>query len=124
MRMPDVYRTEFVPAHPESVWELVSDLPRMGELSPEATGGRWVQGDGPVVGAVFKGTNAQGKRSWSSKATVTRATRGRCFEIRARVFGMAVADWAYDLEEVAGGTQVTQSWKDRRGSCSSAPGRS
>ena len=41
-----------VQAPPERVWELVSDITRAGEWSPEATGGRW-RGDatGPAVGA-------------------------------------------------------------------------
>jgi Polyketide cyclase / dehydrase and lipid transport len=29
-------------ASPEVLYEMVSDLPRMGEWSPENTGGRWV----------------------------------------------------------------------------------
>ena len=112
--MPTLTRSEVVPATPEAVWEVVSDLPRMGELSPEATGGSWVKGDGPAVGSVFKGTNAQGKRSWSTKAQVTRSAQGRGFEFHVRAFGFPVADWAYDLEEVPGGTRVTESWTDRR----------
>lgn len=113
--MATVTRSETVPASPEAVWAVVSDLPGMGSLSPEAVGGTWVKGDGPAVGSVFKGRNKNGKRSWSTKATVTRSTPGRGFEIHVRSFGMAVSDWAYDLEDVEGGTRVTESWTDRRG---------
>jgi carbon monoxide dehydrogenase subunit G len=113
--MPTVSRTQTVAAAPEDVWAVVADLPRMGELSPEATGGSWVKGDGPVVGSVFKGKNKQGRRAWSTKAIVTRAAPGRGFEIHVRSFGMAVADWAYDLEAVPEGTRVTETWTDRRG---------
>ena len=43
------------------LYDLVSDLPRMGEWSPENTGGKWVNGAaGPVVGARFKGSNKSG----------------------------------------------------------------
>ena len=39
------------PAH--DVFALVSDLTRMGEWSPENTGGKWVKGStGPALGAV------------------------------------------------------------------------
>ncbi|MBJ7509613.1 MAG: SRPBCC family protein, partial [Ilumatobacteraceae bacterium] len=31
-----------VNATPQAVWALVSDLPRMGEWSPENQGGEWV----------------------------------------------------------------------------------
>ena len=54
-----------VSASPERVYELVSDLPRMGEWSPENTGGKWVKGaTGPAVGALFEGTNRLGKKKW------------------------------------------------------------
>ena len=43
-------------------WALVTDLPRMGEWSPENQGGSWVKGVGPSLGAVLKGMNKNGKR--------------------------------------------------------------
>ena len=47
--------TKVIAATPERVYELVSDLPRMGEWSPENTGGSWIKGaTGPAVGAKFK----------------------------------------------------------------------
>ena len=40
-----------IAATPEVVWALVSDLPRMGDWSPENDGGEWVKGaTGPAVG--------------------------------------------------------------------------
>ena len=36
--------TETIAADPGALYDLVSDLCRMGEWSPEATGGRWVGG--------------------------------------------------------------------------------
>ncbi|MCU1691399.1 MAG: hypothetical protein JWM64_490 [Frankiales bacterium] len=104
-----------VAATPEAVWALVSDLPGMGRLSPEATGGRWVKGGGPVVGAVFRGSNAQGRRRWSTTATVVEAEPGRAFAFEVSSLGLAVARWAYALEPVAGGCRVTETWHDRRG---------
>ena len=42
--------TKVIAAAPERVYELVSDLPRMGEWSPENTGGTWIKGaKGPAV---------------------------------------------------------------------------
>lgn len=113
--MTTVTRTAVVNATPSDVWDVISDLPNMGALSPEATGGEWVKGDGPAVGSVFKGTNASGSKSWSTKATVTRSAPGRGFEIHVKAFGQPVADWAYDLSPAPeGGTVVTESWTDRR----------
>lgn len=61
-----------VQAPPERVWELVSDITRAGEWSPEATGGRW-RGDatGPAVGARFTGGNRHGRIRWSTHCRVT-----------------------------------------------------
>ena len=39
-------------------YDMVSDLRRMGEWSPENRGGAWIKGArGPAVGARFKGSN-------------------------------------------------------------------
>lgn len=47
-----------VSASPEKVWSLVTDLPRMGEWSPENLGGEWLDGaTGAAVGAKFRGNN-------------------------------------------------------------------
>ena len=37
-------------ASPEAVYDLVSDLPRMGEWSPENIGGEWQDGGSGKVG--------------------------------------------------------------------------
>lgn len=104
-----------VAAPPEQVWALVSDLPAMGRFSPESTGGRWVRGAGPAVGSVFRGTNAQGRRTWSTRSTVVEAEPGRrfCFDVSS--VGLAVARWSYDVAPTATGCLVTETWEDRRG---------
>ena len=37
-------------ASPETVYGMVSDITRMGEWSPEAVGGRWMDGGSGQVG--------------------------------------------------------------------------
>lgn len=107
--------TRVLPASPEQVYALISDLPRMGEFSPENTGGKWVKGaTGPAVGAKFKGTNAKGKKKWSTEAVVTTADPGKEFAFDVSAAGMAVAGWGFRLEPVDGGTKVTQYWEDHR----------
>lgn len=110
-----VSRSVDVAAPPERVWELVSDLPRMGEWSPENQGGRWVRGDGPAVGSVFVGTNRNGGRRWSTRCTVTRAERPSAFAFDVAAVGMPVARWSYEIEPTATGCRVTETWTDRRG---------
>ena len=52
-------------ASPEAVYDLVSDLPRMGEWSPENIGGEWQGGGSGKVGDRFLGHNRTRERSWS-----------------------------------------------------------
>src|SRR4051794_1621929 len=105
-----------IDAPADVVWSLVADLPRMGEWSPEATGGTWVKGaSGPAVGASFKGTNANGKRHWSTNATLTECDPGRSFVFEVSSVGLAVATWAYTFEPTDDGCTVTETWTDRRG---------
>ena len=102
-------------ATPERVYELVSDLPRMGEWSPENLGGAWVKGaTGPAVGAKFKGKNRKGGKRWSTISTVVTAEPATDFAFDVSVKGFAVARWGYRMEAVDGGTRVTEYWDDHR----------
>ena len=50
-----------IAASPEVLFDIVSDLPRMDELSPEHSGGTWLDGvSGPGFGAEFRGPNGNG----------------------------------------------------------------
>ena len=107
--------TRVFAATPERAYELISDLPRMGEFSPENTGGSWVKGaTGPTVGAKFKGTNAKGKKKWSTDATVTIADPGKEFAFDVTAAGMKVAGWGFAIEPAEGGAKVTHYWDDHR----------
>jgi uncharacterized protein YndB with AHSA1/START domain len=104
-----------IAAPPEKLWAMVSDITRMGEWSPENTGGRWLSGaTGAEPGAKFRGTNRRGRRTWKSVATVIDAEPGRRFSFRVDAAGFKVAEWAYAFEETATGCRVTETWKDRR----------
>jgi len=48
--------TVHIDAPAERVWELVSDITRIGEFSPETFEAEWLDGaDGPRAGARFRG---------------------------------------------------------------------
>ncbi len=107
--------TRDIAAPAEKVWTLVSDLPRMGEWSPENAGGKWVKGaSGPAPGAVFKGTNKNGVRRWSTTVTVVACEPGKVFEFAVTSGPLEVAKWRYEFEDNGSGCRVTESWEDRR----------
>ncbi|MCU1595672.1 MAG: hypothetical protein JWO12_3064 [Frankiales bacterium] len=113
-----------VDASADRVWGLVSDLPNMGKLSPENTGGTWRKGaTGPAVGARFHGSNRSGWRRWSTNVTVVRCAPGEEFAFRVTAGGLGVAEWAYTIVPESTGVTVTETWTDRRGSLMKALGR-
>ena len=113
--MADISVTREIAAPPERVWGLVSDMTRMGEGSPEATGGTWLQGAaGPAAGARFKGTNEAGGKRWATTCEVVECEPGERFSFRVTGGPFKVATWSYDFEPTEAGTRVTESWKDER----------
>lgn len=114
-----------VAAGPTALYEMVSDVPRMGEWSPENVGCTWLGGaTGPSVGARFKGKNQRGWRRWSTINEVVEADPGRTFAFRTTSFGLRVALWRYDFTgERDGPTTVTESWTDERGTIITVGGR-
>ena len=101
-----------VSAPPEKVYELVSDVTRMGEWSPETAKGEWIGGaTGPAVGARFKGTNKRGLMRWSTKPEVVAADAGREFTFVTKGMGPSTK-WSYRFEAAAdGGADVTESFE-------------
>jgi hypothetical protein len=114
--MTDVEVSETVNASPADVYAMISDLPRMGEWSPENTGGKWLRGaTGPAVGARFRGTNRAGFRFWATTVTVRAADVGRRFAFDVDVAGSPVSTWEYTFADHSdGGCVVTEKWTDRR----------
>jgi Polyketide cyclase / dehydrase and lipid transport len=97
------------------LYELITDLPRMGEWSPENTGGRWIVGDGPVVGARFKGTNRRNWLRWTTDAKVTKADPGKAFEFIVSLGPLKnLVTWGYRFEPNSTGTLVTEYHQDHR----------
>jgi uncharacterized protein YndB with AHSA1/START domain len=113
--MSDAEATTTIAADPVKVYNLVTDLPRMGEWSPENTGGRWVDGaTGATVGAKFRGNNKRGPLRWSTTVTVTEATPGKQFAFDVTYGPVPISHWSYTFEPSGDGCQVTESWVERR----------
>ena len=105
---------EVITARPELVWDLVADITRVGEWSPECIGAAWLGDPGrPESGARFTGRNriANGFE-YEVTCVVTEAER-------PRVFAWMVLDdsgdptgpsssWRYLIDPLPGGSRVRQ----------------
>lgn len=93
---------------PRDLYDMVSDVTRMGEWSPVCTACWWDDSDGPRVGAWFTGRNELPTREpWETRSLVVAASPGE--EFAFTVLGTWVR-WGYAFTPVPGGTQVTESW--------------
>lgn len=101
-------------SRPAALYEAVSDVGRMGEWSPEATGAKIIT-KGPVqAGSRFRGSNRKGWIHWSTQCVVVNAVPGEEFTFEVRVLGSPVARWSYHFSPIEGGTRVEESWTDLR----------
>jgi hypothetical protein len=107
--------TVHIQAAPDDVWDLVSDVTRIGELSPETFEAEWLDGaTGPRAGARFRGhvkRNGRGPTYWTV-CRVTESEPGRTFAFDVLGVGQRkVNSWRYDLEAADGGTDATESFR-------------
>ena len=104
-----------IAADATTLYELVTDVPRMGEWSPENHTCIWKEGfDRAVVGAQWTGDNKNGEVEWQTEAEVTEANPGQVFAFDAKAGDFVFSKWRYDFEPIEGGTRVTESWLDLR----------
>ena len=114
---PDVQVSTHVDASAEEVYDLVADLPRMGQWSPECTSVTWSGGaTAAVEGARFRGWNRRGPIRWFTDGVIVEAERGRALVFEVRGLGLRVARWGYRFEPDADGKgcTVTEEWTDQR----------
>lgn len=104
-----------VGASPQRLYELVADLPRMGEWSPECQQVEWTDGAvGPAPGARFVGHNRGGPGGlvrWSRRGRVLVADPGREFAFVTEEGGRESTVWRYRLDPTGEGTRVTESYE-------------
>lgn len=93
---------------PEDLYNMVSDVARIGEWSPVCKACWWDEGAGPEIGAWFTGRNELPERTWETRSRVVVADRGREF---AFVVEGNLARWGYTFTPIDGGTRVTESWE-------------
>lgn len=115
MTRADVVVHQIIAASPDALYDLVSDVTRMNEWSPETTSCRWLPpATGPAVSAQFRGTNRHGWRRWSTTCTVITAEPGRRFAFDVLSGRRSVSQWSYDFAAHGTRCRVVESWTDRR----------
>src|SRR6476659_9627519 len=99
-------------APPGPIWDLVSDVTKIGRYSPETFEAEWLDGaTGPAVGAHFRGHVKRNKRGpvlWL-ECGVTDAEPNRRFGFTVGPKGRVLNSWRYELAPAeGGGTDVTE----------------
>jgi uncharacterized protein YndB with AHSA1/START domain len=113
--MPDFESTISIDTTPEQLYAMVSDLPRMGEWSPECTRVTWSSGTTDAVpGARFIGHNRAGAVRWFTQGEVVHADPGRRFSFRIHFGPIPISLWTYTFLATETGCEVTESWTDHR----------
>jgi hypothetical protein len=93
---------------PRELYDMISDVTRMGQWSPVCAACWWDEGAGPRAGSWFTGRNEADGETWETRSVVVAAEPGREFAFQV---GGDRARWGYTFTPVGGGTRVTESWE-------------
>lgn len=106
----------YIEASPMALYDLVSDVTRTPQLSPEIVSCRWLDGaEGPAVGARFKAVNITPRgRKWSNKPVVVAAQPGREFAFARTEPFAGTVEWRYVFTPCGDGTRVVESYRVTR----------
>ena len=106
--------TVHMSAPADKVWDLVSDVTKIGLYSPETFEAEWLDGaTGPAVGAKFRGhvkRNGRGPVYWTV-CTVSECEAGKAFAFTVDAAGETVNTWRYAMAPAGDGTDVTESYQ-------------
>lgn len=101
-------------ASPAEVWDLVSDVTRIGEFSPETFEAEWLgSASGPAKGAKFRGhvkRNGIGPVYWTV-CKVVECDPERAFGFAVMMRRVPVNTWRYEITPTADGCDVTESFE-------------
>ncbi len=105
-----------IQASPQALYDLVADVTRIGERSPECYAARWLPGLPPhTVGARFRGQNRKGPIRWSRVCEIVTAEPGQEFAYRtiperADLSRRDSTTWSYRFTPGNTQTRVTHSY--------------
>jgi hypothetical protein len=95
---------------PSVVYELISDITRMGEYSPVCKACWWDEGASAQAGSWFTGRNETPERTWETHCEVVAAEPGREFTFVVNGAENGFARWSYTMQPAGDGTELTESW--------------
>jgi uncharacterized protein YndB with AHSA1/START domain len=107
-----------VEASPEVVYDLLADISRMGEWSPETYRAYWLgEATEARTGARFRGWNRMGPLRWCTDPIIECAERGRELSFTTTLFGRGrLTTWTFRMEPAeGGGTDLEESWHELGG---------
>lgn len=102
------------PAPAPAVWEILSDVTRVGEWSHECRAARLLgSARAPAPGVRFRGRNRSGVFRWSRSCVFTVVDPPRTLAWRTGGLWGKVdsTEWRLDLEPVDGGTRIVQTYR-------------
>lgn len=95
-----------IDAPPERVWELVHDVRRIPEWSPDVESTRFRDGfDGPALGAEFTSRNSKRGIDWITHGEIVRYDEPSAIAFRIAENHVI---WSFTLEPDGDGTRVVQ----------------
>jgi hypothetical protein len=103
-----------------AAWELVTNVGRIGEFSPECVSARWIDGaSGAAIGARFDGTNRVLSKAndfeyvWIRPCTVTALSRPERFgyTVGDRYDGTPATEWEFLIEPTTTGCRLTERFR-------------
>lgn len=102
-------------ATPEAVYDLVADIGRMGEWSPETYRSHWLGGATEArAGARFRGWNKMGPIRWFTDPVIDVAERGKELTFTTTFLGRGrLTTWSFTMRPADGGTELTESWSEQ-----------
>jgi uncharacterized protein YndB with AHSA1/START domain len=103
-----------IAAQPQLVYDLLANIPRMGEWSPECYRCEWLDGaTAAAVGARFRGYNRLGRYRWERMAIITAAEPGRqlSFVTVDDRTHREETEWHFTMEPSASGTVLIESFQ-------------
>jgi len=108
-----------IAADAATIYDLVSDVTRTGDWSPECVSARWIDGEPGAVGSTFVGSNYErhpetGQEwTWDMTCQVVEADRPSSFawSVLTEAWDAHTSVWRYDLDEFDGGVRLTQTYR-------------